>query len=1018
MNLLRFLSLCTWILFLAFQTPSHAQPLEQFPTPNGAVYAIAKYGNTLYLGGEFRSLGTPTGNFAIAGSSTSNFITETSSVSGRVFTVISDGNNGWYVGGSFEGVGTATNINNLAHFTSSGVVDTNFSPNPDAPVFALLLQGSVLYVGGNFTTLGGQSRTRFGAVDATTGAATSLNLTASSFVSTFAIRSGILYVGGAFTTFGGSSRTRLAAVDLTSGLVTAWDPGANAFVEELLASTSGVYVAGSFTTLGGLARNYLSEVDASGSTTAFNPSPNSPVYALASDGTDLFVGGGFTSIGGSTRYALSSFNLTSQTLNAWDPSQGMAAGPIYALATNSGSVYAGGLVASVNSATVYNVFDINATTGAIGSFRPNIHAEVVALAVSGSGDVGIGGAFSSVGTKTDRRYFAALDTTSGAITSLDLNPNSYVRAMKVVGSTLYIAGDFTQIGGATRNRLAALDLTTGTIQSIPNLSINNGVYCLEIQGNTAYIGGTFTSVGGSTRNRIASIDLTGGTVTSWDPNADNTVYTLASSSTDVFAGGAFTNIGGAGRNYLAKLSTSSAAADGAWNPNPNGQIRGLLLDGSTLYATGPFSSIASVSRGSVAALDTSTAVASSLNPGVNNTPYALSSLGSLLYVGGQFSATTQPTSAEHRGAFAVNTTSAAISTLNPRINPSINSTYGIVNVLYASSNSIYAGGQFAGMYYKPGGNFGVIDAVLSASVAPTITGTAQDGQALTNATLGTWEGVPTITYARQWQRCDSSGSSCADQSGETGSGYTLSVSDVGSTVRINVTATDALTSATVSSTATAIVKPQNSGAPSITGSVLTGTTLTSSEGAWNGATGLTLVYTWKRCDSAGSNCTDIAGQTASTYVLTTDDVGSTIRAAVSASKNGSSATTSADSSQTAVITLALAELSAELRSVKFNKKKNKTTGSLFCSNAGTGSASNFQATLYLSKNNRKDSKDIRIKSTTIESLAPNSTSSEIKFTRAPKKGYKFIIAVCDDTATVSESNEDNNSASKAVKSSS
>lgn len=1024
MGKIRFIALSLAILTLTVSNILFAQPLEKLPVPTGQVHAIAKYANTLYLGGEFRSIATATGSFAIAGSTTSNFITETSAVAGRVQVVISDGNNGWYVGGAFEGVGSSGSLKNLVHILSTGVVDTAFTPNPDAGVTSLALQGSTLYVGGSFTSIGGQTRTRFGAVDATTGVATSLNLSSNNGVYAMAIRSGILYLGGDFTSFGGSARMRLAAVDLGTGLVTAWDPGPNAGVQALVSSTNGVYVAGLFSTIAGVGRSYLAEINTSGTATAFNPSPNAAAYALATDGTDLFVGGAYTNIGGSTRYALSSFNLTSQTLNAWDPSSGVPAGPIYALATDSGNVYAAGLVSSVAGVTVSNVFDISATTGAIGAFRPAVHGEVRAVAVSGDGNVAMGGVFSSVGTKTDRRYFAAVDATSGSVTSLDLNPNNYIYAMKVVGSTLYIAGDFTLIGGVARSKFAAVDLTSGSVQSIPSLSINNSVLSLDIRGSTAYIGGTFTSVGGSTRNRIASIDLTGGTVTSWDPNSNNAVYTIASSADSVYVGGNFTNIGGAARNNVAKLSASSGTADGAWDVNPNGSVRGVLLDGSTLYVTGPFTTIAGVARGGIAGLDATNGTATSLNPGVNNTSYALAMLGSQLYVGGQFTSTTQPTSAEHRGVFAVDTSSGTIDSLNPRINPSINTIYGLVGVLYASSNSVYAGGVFGGMYSSPYGNFGVVDAVISASIAPTITGSAQDGQALTNATLGTWEGVPPITYQRQWQRCDSAGSSCADQSGETGSGYTLAAADVGSTVRVNVTATDSLGSATVSSSTTAIVKPLNSGAPAITGTGVAGSALTSSEGSWNGATGLTLVYTWKRCDSSGSNCSTIAGQTASTYTPDSSDVGSTVRVAVTASKNGSDTVTSSDSSQTGVIaaptptptsTPALSDIKSELRSVKKDKKTGKITGSLLCANIGSGSTGNFAATVYLSKDKKKDSKDIRVKSANVSSLSAGGASSAIKFSRAPKTGYKYILGVCDSGSAVSESSETNNTSTKLVK---
>src|SRR5205807_2508673 len=80
------------------------------------------------------------------------------------------------------------------------------------------------------------------------------------------------------------------------------------------------------------------------------------------------------------------------------------------------------------------------------------------------------------------------------------------------------------------------------------------------------------------------------------------------------------------------------------------------------------------------------------------------------------------------------------------------------------------------------------------STLPTITGTARDGQTLTGSN-GTWTGTPTVSYAYQWRRCDSAGNNCSNISGATSSTYTLTPTDIGSTIRLLVTATNAVGSA-------------------------------------------------------------------------------------------------------------------------------------------------------------------------------------------------------------------------------
>src|SRR5262249_37309823 len=58
----------------------------------------------------------------------------------------------------------------------------------------------------------------------------------------------------------------------------------------------------------------------------------------------------------------------------------------------------------------------------------------------------------------------------------------------------------------------------------------------------------------------------------------------------------------------------------------------------------------------------------------------------------------------------------------------------------------------------------VVDVAAPAnSVLPALSGTAQDGTAL-ETTAGDWVGTGPITVAYQWQRCDATGTVCADLS--------------------------------------------------------------------------------------------------------------------------------------------------------------------------------------------------------------------------------------------------------------
>ena len=187
------------------------------------------------------------------------------------------------------------------------------------------------------------------------------------------------------------------------------------------------------------------------------------------------------------------------------------------------------------------------------------------------------------------------------------------------------------------------------------------------------------------------------------------------------------------------------------------------------------------------------------------------------------------------------------------------------------------------------------------TVKPTISGAAQQGQTLT-ASPGTWDGTPTITFADQWQACDATG--CSDIAGATGSTYVVASTDVGKTLRVVVTATNGVGSATATSNQTAAVvgpstAPANTAPPAITGTPQSGQTLNATTGTWTGSQPIAFSYRWQRC--AAGTCTTIGGTTSS-YTLVDADVGSTIQVTVTASNTGGSAT--ATSTPTAVVAAA------------------------------------------------------------------------------------------------------------------
>ncbi len=176
------------------------------------------------------------------------------------------------------------------------------------------------------------------------------------------------------------------------------------------------------------------------------------------------------------------------------------------------------------------------------------------------------------------------------------------------------------------------------------------------------------------------------------------------------------------------------------------------------------------------------------------------------------------------------------------------------------------------------------------AAAPAITGTAQLGQTLTTTTGG-WTGPAVVLYKYQWQRCTAAGSACADLAGAFGATYQPVAADVDSALRVVVTAVNSGGSSSSMSQPTAPVlpaAPESTAPPVLGGYARAGSTLTTSFGTWTGGP-TTYTVDWRRCDTAGAGCVS-TGATGTSYAVAAGDLGSRMRAYVTAANAGGGST--------------------------------------------------------------------------------------------------------------------------------
>ena len=172
----------------------------------------------------------------------------------------------------------------------------------------------------------------------------------------------------------------------------------------------------------------------------------------------------------------------------------------------------------------------------------------------------------------------------------------------------------------------------------------------------------------------------------------------------------------------------------------------------------------------------------------------------------------------------------------------------------------------------------------AATGAPTISGTAQVGETLMADTtsIADTDGLANVSYGYQWIRNDrTSGRAITSARDST---YTLVAADEGKTIKVNVSFTDdagngeTRTSAATSSVAARPNSP-GTGAPTISGTVQVGETLTADTSGIAGTGGLMIGYQWVAND--GTSDTEIRGARYRSYTLVAADEGKTINVKVS-----------------------------------------------------------------------------------------------------------------------------------------
>jgi hypothetical protein len=363
--------------------------------------------------------------------------------------------------------GTIISRNRIFAFdATTGVIDAAFNPNLNGAANSLDTDGTYIYVGGTFSTVGGVSAQRVAKLTSTgqlvtNGAGGNLLRAPNSAVNEVVVRGSRLYVGGAFSSVGGTARQRLAALDTDTGAVLA----------DVDVPFTGVYDP------------------AIGGTT------NIKRFDVTADGSKLIAVGNFSSVGGQTRSQIAMLDLPATgaaTVSPWATDRFDAG--------------------HNDCATVFDTFMRDVDFSPDGSY----------FAVTTTGAFA-GGAASGTMCDTSTRWETGPAAAGRQPTWVNYTGGDTSYGVAITGTAIYVGGhqrwqnnpfqgDQAGPGAVPREGIAALDPVNGLPLSWnPGRSRGVGAEALYATSQGLWVGSDTDRIGGETHRKIALMPLAGGT---------------------------------------------------------------------------------------------------------------------------------------------------------------------------------------------------------------------------------------------------------------------------------------------------------------------------------------------------------------------------------------------------------------------------------------------------------------------------------------------------------------------------
>lgn len=712
---------------------------------NGSITCIDSDSSDLFFGGSFTSVAESKNRFDLTLNINNPSNPDYSKITpnGNVLCSVSDGQGGWYIGGEFTKVGNVER-NYLAKINSDGTL-SSWDPKVNGSINHMNVLNNLLYVLGNFTTVGDSIRQYGASIIDNKGKAQYSEFQENNFYkSNFGLYTSANYVYAAttngLTRFNNTGTKDNWSPDMAN--VSGWKIDGTpylwglVFINAVFETDTFVIISGDFNWLNGksfsggncavfssISGKYLSN---------YNLSTIGKINIFAHESNDLYAVGDFSTIGGGAKSKIAKINISDFSIMAFNLT-------INGLITNAAvynhKLYLTGGFDSTIGVKRDGFIEIDADDGSVTNWVAPISGQSFYTMSFYNNQMYLGG-----GLITGMRQFTK---NMGACKLNNSNPNSFssqvddvVYCLKASGNELLIGGKFTKIGDSASLSFGRISKATGLpTKSYPDLISSGAVYSIACDDAKIYIGGFFYRDwydinGNRTRSRgLISINKKNHSVTAlytfwgisvlkihnktvyaggytfdystgvysyglfkvnsetldpiWQNECNSWIRTLSFHKSKLYIGGDYTSTYSQKRNNAFALDAKTGAIKN-WNPEVDGSVNTIILKNTNVYIGGLFNNVGGQARTNLAAVDKLTAAPLAWRPNPNGQVLSLANSNDTLYVGGSFTTI--------GGANRNNLASLDISTsyaLN--WDPSPNSA---VSTILPYGDKIYVGGSF------------------------------------------------------------------------------------------------------------------------------------------------------------------------------------------------------------------------------------------------------------------------------------------------------------------------------------